>query len=47
MSETIDLNDDDIAFLLALLRTSPQPLTTQQLIDAFRGEPDGDGGQER
>lgn len=47
MSETIELNDDDIALLLTLLRNSPQPLTTQQLIDALRGQPDGGGGEER
>ena len=35
---TIDLSDDDIAFLLSILRdpTRPQPVTTQHLIDALR-----------
>ncbi|CAA9526168.1 MAG: hypothetical protein AVDCRST_MAG73-584 [uncultured Thermomicrobiales bacterium] len=36
MATAIKLNDDDVAYLLTLLRNSPQPLTTQQLIDAFR-----------
>lgn len=38
-SRTIDLRDDDVAFLFSVLRdpTRPQPITTQQLIDALRG----------
>jgi len=38
-SQTIELSSGDLAFLLSLLRdpTLPQPVTTQQLIDALRG----------
>ena len=32
----IQLNDEDVAYLLTLLRSASQPLTTQQLIDALR-----------
>ena len=32
----IELTQDDIDFLVSLLRQSPQPMTTQQLIDALR-----------
>lgn len=37
-SSTIELSDEDISFLFAVLRdaTRPQPITTQQLIDALR-----------
>jgi DNA-binding response OmpR family regulator len=34
----IELNDEDLAYLLTVLRNSNQPLTTQQLIDALRGQ---------
>lgn len=45
MSSPVQLNDDDVAFLLTLLRNSAQPMTTQQLIDALRRQTDGaDGG---
>jgi hypothetical protein len=30
------LRDEDVAYLLTLLRNTPQPMTTQQLIDALR-----------
>jgi hypothetical protein len=33
---TLQLRPEDIAFLLTLLRNSPAPLTTQQLVDAFK-----------
>lgn len=33
---TLHLNDDDIAFLVTLLRNATSPLTTQELIDALR-----------
>lgn len=33
---TLQLNDDDIAFLLTLLRNATTPLTTQDLVDALR-----------
>ena len=36
MASQIQLNDEDVALLLTLLRNSTQPMTTQQLIDALR-----------
>ncbi len=36
MSEPIQLNDEDVAYLLTLLRNASQPVTTQSLIDALR-----------
>lgn len=36
MASQIQLNDEDIALLLTLLRNSGQPMTTQNLIDALR-----------
>ncbi len=36
MSAQIELNDEDVALLLTLLRNATQPMTTQQLIDALR-----------
>ena len=36
MSTPIQLNDEDVAYLLTLLRNAAQPMTTQQLIDALR-----------
>ena len=36
MSEPIQLNDEDVAYLLTLLRNASQPVTTQALIDALR-----------
>lgn len=37
-SDPIELTDEDVSFLLSLLRepSASQPLTTQQLIDALR-----------
>ncbi len=37
-SKTIQLSDDDVAFLFSVLRdpARSQPITTQQLIDALR-----------
>ena len=32
----VRLSDDDIAFLLMILRNSPRPLTTEQLVQALR-----------
>lgn len=34
----VNLTDDDVAYLLSVLRdpNRPQPITTQQLIDALR-----------
>ncbi len=37
-SQPIELNDEDVAYLLTVLRNSTQPMTTQQLIDALRGQ---------
>ena len=49
-SATIQFSDDDIAYLMNLLRNATQPVGTQQLIDALRrqasaaqGHEDGDG----
>ena len=36
MVSQIQLNDEDVAYLLTLLRNASQPMTTQQLIDALR-----------
>jgi hypothetical protein len=36
MNGSITLTDDDVAFLINVLRSSGLPLTTQQLIDALR-----------
>ena len=35
-AEPIHLNDEDVAYLLTLLRNATQPITTQQLIDQLR-----------
>jgi hypothetical protein len=53
----IQLNDEDVAYLMNLLRNATQPVTTQQLIDALRrqssqahpasGSATEDGNQER
>lgn len=32
----VRLNDEDVAYLMNLLRNATQPVTTQQLIDALR-----------
>lgn len=36
MSTHVKLTDEDVAFLLTVLRNSSLPLTTQQLINALR-----------
>ncbi len=36
MTTNLRLNDEDVAYLLTLLRNATQPVTTQQLIDALR-----------
>ncbi len=46
---TVHLSEDDVAYLLNLLRNSTQPVTTQQLIDALRrqsspAQPEQDSG---
>lgn len=33
---TLQLNDDDIAYVLTLLRNASSPLTTGQVIEALR-----------
>ena len=35
-SEAVKLSDDDVAFLLMILRNSSRPLTTRQLVEALR-----------
>lgn len=43
-SGTLQLRPEDIAHLLTLLKNSTSPLTTQQLVDAFKqraGQPAG------
>lgn len=44
MSVTVSLNDEDVAYLLTLLRNATRPMTTQQLIDALRHHADPDAG---
>lgn len=49
MSEPIQFNDEDVAYLLTLLRNATQPVTTQTLIDALRRHSDqyaNPGGRE-
>jgi hypothetical protein len=36
MSSEIELSDEDIAFLLTILRNASRPTTTQDLIDVLR-----------
>jgi hypothetical protein len=36
-SPALTLTNDDITFLLTLLRNTAAPLTTQQLVDALKG----------
>ena len=40
----IRLSDDDVAFLMNVLRNSSQPVTTQQLIDVLRRQSDQQRG---
>jgi hypothetical protein len=35
-ADQVRLNDEDVAYLMNLLRNATQPVTTQQLIDALR-----------
>ena len=44
---SVQLNDEDVAFLLTLLRNAPQPMTTQQLIEALRRQGQGAPGAVR
>ncbi len=36
MAAAIHLSDEDIAYLMTILRNATQPVTTQQLIEALR-----------
>jgi hypothetical protein len=36
MPTQVQLSDDDVTFLLSVLRNVTSPVTTQQLIDALR-----------
>lgn len=36
----IRLNDDDVAYMMNVLRNATQPVSTQQLIDALRRQSD-------
>jgi hypothetical protein len=36
LSGHVQLNEDDVAYLMNLLRNATQPISTQQLIDALR-----------
>jgi hypothetical protein len=36
MANLIQLNEEDVTYLLTILRNSTQPITTQQLINALR-----------
>ncbi len=36
MPVPMKLSDEDVAYLLTLLRNASQPMTTQQLIDTIR-----------
>ena len=40
----IRLSDDDVAYLMNVLRSSSQPVTTQQLIDVLRRQSDQQRG---
>ena len=40
----IRLSDDDVAYLMNVLRNSSQPVTTQQLIDVLRRQSDQQRG---
>jgi hypothetical protein len=50
-AEQVRLNDEDIAYLMNLLRNAAQPVSTQQLIDALRRQsgqvhvPEGTGAE--
>ena len=36
---TLQLNEEDIAYVLTLLRNASSPLTTEQVIEALRQRP--------
>ena len=42
---TIRLSEDDVAYLMNLLRNASQPVTTQELIDALRRQSGSSGAR--
>jgi hypothetical protein len=38
-SSGVRLNEDDVTYLMNVLRNATQPVTTQQLIDVLRRQP--------
>jgi len=38
-AEAVRLNEDDLTYLMNVLRNATQPVTTQQLIDVLRRQP--------
>jgi hypothetical protein len=42
----VRLNEEDVAYLMNLLRNATQPVTTQQLIDALRRQSTQSSGLE-
>ncbi len=36
MTREVELSDDDITYLMTILRNASQPVTTQQLVEALR-----------
>ncbi len=42
---THHLGEDDVAYLMNLLRNATQPVTTQELIDALRRQSGGSSGE--
>ena len=43
----IRLSDDDVAYLMNVLRNATQPVTTQQLIDVLRRQSEQQRGGDR
>jgi hypothetical protein len=42
MANEVELSDEDVTYLLTLLRNASQPMTTQQLVEALRERLGGD-----
>ena len=42
MASEVELSDDDMTYLLTILRNASQPVTTQQLVEALRERLGGD-----
>ncbi len=38
-TDTVRLNEEDLTYLMNVLRNATQPVTTQQLIDVLRRQP--------